>query len=413
MLRVCKVLELCYICISDTCLFCVYIIYIFTMVYSIKAMWMKLKDYKYILLTLFIVISLTMRIYAVNDSVSMIVDTLSLKSPRLVSTEQPDSLSPLIYILPKTPQASALSRYGEIPVNLSTGVPNISIPLYNIKAGNYTLPISISYHASGIKTDDVATCVGLGWVLNAGGAITRTVRGLPDLKSGDMNQDTLYWSYKQCYEASKNIESVDLSDEGKYSFTYNRNTNLPYYELHGKASELHASKDYWGYYNGYKKGCGIPLGVVKDAYLCYTTSSFWHQKFDYYEIEDSRYPSLEYAQMLILKGITYPTGGTTSFTYELNTPLNSFGGLRIKQISSCALKRSYTYKNNDCFDSVENFMWRYNTCFYWGNFLGYQKSNFITCSDIPSFSYCNNSSYSVFYPEVTVTYENGEHVVKQ
>ena len=151
---------------------------------------MKLKDYKYILLTLFIVISLTMRIYAVNDSVSMIVDTLSLKSPRLVSTEQPDSLSPLIYILPKTPQASALSRYGEIPVNLSTGVPNISIPLYNIKAGNYTLPISISYHASGIKTDDVATCVGLGWVLNAGGAITRTVRGLPDLKSGDMNQDT-------------------------------------------------------------------------------------------------------------------------------------------------------------------------------------------------------------------------------
>lgn len=360
------------------------------------------------------------------------------------------------------------------------------IPLYNIKAGNYTLPISISYHASGIKTDDVATCVGLGWVLNAGGAITRTVRGLPDLKSGDMNQDTLYWSYIQRYEASKNIdevsniiamdidhpqmhdtesdryiynfvdktgvfvysladkafvplnyqpfliyaeggenssfsiadtdgteyfftqhektgfaddegqigvsawyltrihaeggdinirysefepfymytvsqsievgerviwneasnnpdqtiirvralqtskprkykysqvfpieitwngnrisfeylndreapgitrlvkmsvsnnlgetvktvdfnvcyvggkliengyiytnkrmllESVDLSDEGKYSFTYNRNTNLPYYELHGKASELHASKDYWGYYNGYK-----------------------------------------------------------------------------------------------------------------------------------------------------------------
>ena len=84
-----------------------FILYIFATVYSIKAMWMKLKDYKYILLTLFIVISLTMRIYAVNDSVSMIVDTLSLKSPRLVSTEQPDSLSPLIYILPKTPQASA------------------------------------------------------------------------------------------------------------------------------------------------------------------------------------------------------------------------------------------------------------------------------------------------------------------
>ena len=81
-----------------------------------------------------------------------------------------------------SPQSAAYARYGEYPVDHSTGVPKIEIPIYTLNTGDYELPISISYHASGIKVLDVSGPVGLGWTLNAGGVITRTVCGAPDFE---------------------------------------------------------------------------------------------------------------------------------------------------------------------------------------------------------------------------------------
>jgi hypothetical protein len=79
-----------------------------------------------------------------------------------------------------SPTAASLGKYGDIPVSYHTGVPEISIPIYTITQGSLSLPISLSYHSSGIKVDEVASNVGLGWSLNAGGMISRTVNGGPD-----------------------------------------------------------------------------------------------------------------------------------------------------------------------------------------------------------------------------------------
>ena len=65
-------------------------------------------------------------------------------------------------------------------MDLSTGVPSIGIPIYEIQVNEFTIPISLSYHASGNKVDDIASVAGLGWALNAGGCISRSARGLPD-----------------------------------------------------------------------------------------------------------------------------------------------------------------------------------------------------------------------------------------
>lgn len=81
---------------------------------------------------------------------------------------------------PKSPEAAAFLKYGDYPVDLSTGVPNISIPIYTIKSGAYELPLSLSYHASGIKVDEESSWVGLGWNLNFGAQIILDVRDAPD-----------------------------------------------------------------------------------------------------------------------------------------------------------------------------------------------------------------------------------------
>jgi hypothetical protein len=101
----------------------------------------------------------------------------------------------LIYLLPiaaqdasntigrvsiSSPNAAALGKYGDVPVNNHTGIPNISIPVYTIKSAKLELPIDLSYHASGLKVQEQASWVGAGWSLNAGGMITRTVRGAAD-----------------------------------------------------------------------------------------------------------------------------------------------------------------------------------------------------------------------------------------
>ncbi|NDK57358.1 hypothetical protein [Pontibacter fetidus] len=82
--------------------------------------------------------------------------------------------------VPPSPTAYELGKYGQIPVSLSTGTPNISVPLHTFSTSNLQLPVSLSYNSNGIKVDQVASWVGLGWSLNAGGVVTRIVRDRPD-----------------------------------------------------------------------------------------------------------------------------------------------------------------------------------------------------------------------------------------
>ena len=79
-----------------------------------------------------------------------------------------------------TPEAAAFAKYGDVDVNMYTGTPNISVPIYTHKGRELDLPISLSYDASGIKVNQLPGTVGLGWSLNVGGRISRMVNGLPD-----------------------------------------------------------------------------------------------------------------------------------------------------------------------------------------------------------------------------------------
>src|SRR5882724_8859914 len=86
--------------------------------------------------------------------------------------------------VPASPNVAALAKFGDYQVSHFTGLPEISIPIFEVKNGSLSIPITLSYHASGIKPTDVASWVGLGWSLSGGGQVSRNVKGKPDEVSG-------------------------------------------------------------------------------------------------------------------------------------------------------------------------------------------------------------------------------------
>jgi len=104
------------------------------------------------------------------------VTALAFLSGVLISDAQQD----LPKVIPPSPEASALFRFQDYPMDYSTGLPSISIPLYDVKSGSLSVPIALSYHASGRRVTDQDGPVALGWSLDAGGIISRTIYGSPD-----------------------------------------------------------------------------------------------------------------------------------------------------------------------------------------------------------------------------------------
>ena len=90
----------------------------------------------------------------------------------LFSQENEENSEQYLYHYPQSPAVAGLGQFGEVPVSLSTGLPQISIPIYTISEGNLSVPITLDYHASGVRIQDPTGTVGVKWSLNAGGQIT-------------------------------------------------------------------------------------------------------------------------------------------------------------------------------------------------------------------------------------------------
>jgi hypothetical protein len=82
--------------------------------------------------------------------------------------------------IPPSPNAASLGKFADVPVGLYTGTPQVDVPLFTLTENDLSLPIGLDYHAGGVRVEENAPWVGLGFALQAGGTITRTVRGSPD-----------------------------------------------------------------------------------------------------------------------------------------------------------------------------------------------------------------------------------------
>ena len=83
-------------------------------------------------------------------------------------------------VLPPNPKSFEFMKYGEVPVGKYTGVPNISIPIYNIEVRGLNVPINLTYHSNGFRVNEESGWTGLGWTLHDAGSITQIVNGTDD-----------------------------------------------------------------------------------------------------------------------------------------------------------------------------------------------------------------------------------------
>ena len=125
-------------------------------------------------------------------------------------------------VQPPSAEATAMGRSLEVPVSTFTGIPNISIPLHVAQTERLSVPISISYNASGIRAADLATCVGAGWSLNAGGIISRSVVGIPDEKNDGGRKGILHYDEEVNNPSLSQIANGDRDIEpDMFSFSFN------------------------------------------------------------------------------------------------------------------------------------------------------------------------------------------------
>lgn len=115
------------------------------------------------------------------------------------------------HIVPMTPEAAQLTKYADSPVSYYTGTPSINVPLYEIDTDGFKLPINLNYHASGIRADQEATWVGLGWSLDVGSRISRTVKSVDDFMLYGYDQ-----SYKDCLNGYYDAPDISSTLDNQY-----------------------------------------------------------------------------------------------------------------------------------------------------------------------------------------------------
>ena len=117
-----------------------------------------------------------------------------------------------------SPDAYGLGKYYDLPVDKSNGIPSIAIPLTAVQIGGLSVPLNLSYHASGLRVGEVSSNVGLGWSLSGIPMITRGIRMLPD-DNYSLPADLKNFGYMSVGSTL----SQDYADTEFYTFTQHLN----------------------------------------------------------------------------------------------------------------------------------------------------------------------------------------------
>jgi hypothetical protein len=172
-------------------------------------------------------------------------------------------------VFPKSPNSAANVKYGDYKVNLFTGVPDISIPLYTVQSGGLEVPITLSYHASGIKVSEVASWVGLGWSVSTGGGINRKVMGMPDEGGTGFLQPGMW---RNSIDVNANNDDIDFAASVLF-INYDAQPDIYSYNFPG-----HQGNFFFEGSNGLKPAL-LPFAPISISHTQPTNQNFYRMNF--------------------------------------------------------------------------------------------------------------------------------------
>lgn len=166
-------------------------------------------------------------------------------------TDTPDDMLP--QAIPPTSHSQLFQAQIDHPVCEYNGLPEITIPLYEIKTKGFTIPIMLSYRASGVKYNHLNSYVadgtqpelsyhdgelGAGWTLSIGGyRMMRTING----KADEMRPKASPEFYKSI------ILDAEASDKYLSRILYDRGHNTPFDMDISKVGYLDGEYDFFSY----------------------------------------------------------------------------------------------------------------------------------------------------------------------
>lgn len=312
-----------------------------------------------------------------------------------------------------TPNATAISRYGEIPVSLYTGTPEISIPIYTIQNRQLSLPISLSYHSGGVKPDEHPSWVGMGWSLRAGGVITRKKNDLIDeyniLEILDGGKGGYY--YRHSITTDRNWEDeaywklvTDLyildTEPDEFSFSFDGYSGTFVLDSEGKW-QVCCERSVNLTMNGFTKvpylGGKNPVFVQSQAFSGFTITTEEGVQYVFGGDDNAVEYSVDFGSQIkcsweatawYLKQIIHPNGDVIDFAYER--------GNYISQLSSSTNTVCYSLISG-FIGRIENFGGSYSGIGYYGSLLSPVYLNTISTDDL-RVNFNNVASQELTYP---------------
>ncbi|BAP30063.1 uncharacterized protein CHSO_1026 [Chryseobacterium sp. StRB126] len=150
------------------------------------------------------------------------------KAQLTIGDEQNKQIVPL----PASAESYSLSKVEAIPMDYFRGKANINIPIYTISVNGISIPISLAYNTGGIKLNEVATTVGLGWSLSIPGTISHNVVGLDDLDVPFFKKNIAdYGAYSGTIDESYMNNQLRADLESIYNGNYDTQKDIFDYNL--------------------------------------------------------------------------------------------------------------------------------------------------------------------------------------